>query len=59
MTLDTSLGTTPATGSDTAAGTSPAGSGSPLLAGRRTKRRIADWRMRVEIAASVGPPAIR
>ena len=54
MTLDTSLGTTPTTGSDTAAGTSPAGSGSPLPAGRRTKRRIADWRKRVEIAVLAG-----
>ncbi|MEG8037561.1 hypothetical protein QP157_20245 [Sphingomonas sp. LR61] len=58
MTLDTSLGTTPATGSDTAAGTSPAGSGAPLPAGRRSTRRIADWRKRVEIAVLAGPAVI-
>jgi len=59
MTLDTSPRTArTSTGSDTAAGTSKAGSGAPLPAGRRTARRIADWRKRAEIAVLAGPAVI-
>ncbi|PZE83293.1 carbohydrate ABC transporter permease [Curtobacterium sp. MCBD17_032] len=61
MTLDTSLGTTPATGSDGAAGSTPAGSGAssaPRPAGRRPAKRLADWRQRAEIAVLAGPAVI-
>ncbi|PYY33491.1 sugar ABC transporter permease [Curtobacterium sp. MCJR17_055] len=61
MTLNTSLGTTPATGSDGAAGSTPAGSGAssaPRPAGRRPAKRLADWRQRAEIAVLAGPAVI-
>ncbi len=58
MALDTSLGTTPAKASGTGRGTSPAGSGAPLPAARRTAKRVADWRKRVEIAVLAGPAVI-
>lgn len=61
MTLNTSLGTTPATGSDRAAGSTPAGSGAssaPRPAGRRPAKRLADWRQRAEIAVLAGPAVI-
>jgi raffinose/stachyose/melibiose transport system permease protein len=61
MTLDTSLGTGPATGSDDAAGSTQAGHGAtraPRPAGRRPAKRLADWRQRAEIAVLAGPAVI-
>ncbi|QWS33794.1 sugar ABC transporter permease [Curtobacterium aetherium] len=61
MTLDTSLGTTPASGSDGAAGSTQAGSGAsnaPRPARRRPTKRLADWRQRAEIAVLAGPAVI-